>query len=101
MRSGRIIVEGPPLRLRETLQGRVMELSGAPEDLLLQAARADPAVQNAQRFGDRLHLRVLPGQAESVKARLAEQVSKAGGVVERLEVIPPLLEDVFIELAEK
>jgi len=100
MRAGRIIVQGPPLRLRDSLRGRVMELAGGPQELLIQAARADPAVQNAQRFGDRLHLRVLPGQAESVKARLAQQVQDAGGVVERLEVIAPLLEDVFIELAQ-
>ena len=99
LRAGRLIVEGPPRRLRETLRGRILELSGKPEALLLQAARSDPDVQDAQRFGDRLHLRIRPGRAEVVQARLGEEIRAAGGQVERLGEIAPLLEDVFIDLA--
>jgi ABC-2 type transport system ATP-binding protein len=99
LRSGRLIAEDAPRRLRERLHGRIMELAGAPAALLLSAARADPAVQDAQRFGDRLHLRVAAGQAEAVKSRLMQTIPAAGGRVERLETIPPLLDDVFIELA--
>ncbi len=101
VRSGKLIVEGPPRRLRERLRGRVLELSGAPEDLLARSARADPAVQNVQRFGGRLHLRIAEGQSAAVRQRLAEQIGSAGGQVERLVEIPALLEDVFIELAEE
>ncbi|HVN53950.1 MAG TPA: ABC transporter ATP-binding protein [Anaerolineaceae bacterium] len=99
LRAGKLIVEGPPRRLRESLRGRILELSGSPEMLLLRAARRDPDVQDAQRFGDRLHLRIRAGQAETVQARLGEQIRAAGGTVERLAEIPPLLEDVFIDLA--
>jgi ABC-2 type transport system ATP-binding protein len=99
MRNGKIIMEGPPRKLRNMLAGRVLELTGSPEALLLQIARADPAVQDAQRFGDRLHLRVAPGQADEVQARLAKSILSAGGQISRLVAIPPLLEDVFIELA--
>jgi ABC-2 type transport system ATP-binding protein len=99
MRAGRLIVEGPPRRLRENLRGRILELSGSPEALLLSITRADPAVQDVQRFGDRLHLRVQLGLAREVQARLTEEIRSAGGRVERLEEIQPLLEDVFIELA--
>jgi ABC-2 type transport system ATP-binding protein len=101
LRGGKLIVEGPPHRLREMLRGRILELSGSPAGLLAEVARADPAVQNVQRFGDRLHLRIEAGQAEAVQARLAAQVSAAGGEVERIDAIQPLLEDVFIELAEE
>jgi ABC-2 type transport system ATP-binding protein len=100
LRSGHLIVEGPPRRLRELLRGRVLELTGGPEALLVQAAHADPAVQNVQRFGGRLHLRIATGQSEAVRQRLRAQIEAAGGQVERLVEIPPLLEDVFIELAE-
>ena len=100
LREGRMIVEGPPRHLREKLRGRVLELAGEPEELLVKASRADPDVQNVQRFGGRLHLRISPGQSGAVQQRLREQVRLSGGQVERLVEIAPLLEDVFIELAE-
>lgn len=67
--------------------------------MLFSTARADPAVQDAQRFGDRLHLRIAPGQASTVLARLRQAVAQAGGEVSKLEMIPPSLEDVFIAMA--
>lgn len=99
MRAGKIIQEGPPRRLREMLRGRVLELTGSPLDLVIQVVRSDPDVEDAQRFGDRLHLRVAKGAAKVVKTRLPEQVQAVGGRVERIEEITPLLEDIFIELA--
>jgi len=100
LRAGKLIIEGSPRRLRELLRGRVLELAGAPESLLAQIARQDPGVQDVQRFGGRLHLRIAPGETGLVQQRLAKQVRAAGGQVERLVEITPLLEDVFIELAE-
>lgn len=98
MRNGRIIQEGSPSQLRDLLRGQVLELSGSPNDLLVQVARADPAVQDVRRFGDRLHLRVAPGRSPAVQARLSEQIRTAGGRVNHVEEITPLLEDVFIDL---
>jgi len=100
LRSGELIVEGPPRRLREMLRGRVLELSGSPLELLVQAARDDPDVQNVQRFGGRLHLRIAAGQFGAVQQRLAAKIGSAGGQIDQLTEIAPLLEDVFIELAE-
>ncbi len=100
LRGGKMIIEGPPRRLREMLRGRVLELSGSPEETLARAARADPDVQNVQRFGGRLHLRIAAGRAAALRERLVQQIQSAGGQVERLVEIAPLLEDVFIELAE-
>ena len=51
-----------------------------------------------QRFGDRLHIKVAPGQSAAVQTRLVSQIPAAGGRIERLEEIAPLLEDVFIDL---
>ena len=72
MREGKIIQEGTPSALRQILDGRVLELSGGPLKVLMQIALSDPAVQDAQRFGDRLHLRVQPGQTSAVKDRLPD-----------------------------
>jgi ABC-2 type transport system ATP-binding protein len=98
MRSGQIIQEGSPRQLRDLLRGRVLELSGSPVDLLAQVAREDADVQDVQRFGDRLHIKVAPGQSAAVQKRLVAHIPAAGGHVERVQQIAPLLEDVFIDL---
>ncbi|MFO7634350.1 MAG: ABC transporter ATP-binding protein [Caldilinea sp.] len=100
MRSGRIISEGPPAELRRRLNGRILELTGKPDKLIVEIARADSGVDTAERFGNRFHLRVAPGQADAVLGRLGGSIRAAGGAVESLHQIEPQLEDVFIELAE-
>lgn len=101
MRGGRIISEGPPADLRRRLDGRILELAGSPEKLVVEIARRDPGVETAERFGNRFHLRVAPGQADVVLERLGTTIRSAGGTVDELAVIDPQLEDVFIELAER
>lgn len=100
MRHGRIIRQGAPRQLRDLLRGRVLELAGDPLPLLIRVAAADPAVQDVQRFGERLHLKVAPGQDAAVRARLAQAIPAAHGRLDRLQPIAPLLEDVFIDLAD-
>jgi len=99
MREGHIIRDGSPLQLRSLLAGRILELAGQPIPLLLETARRDANVHDAQRFGDRLHLRVTEGKAEAVRHRLMKSIKSAGGTVESIKEIPPVLEDVFIDLA--
>lgn len=99
IRKGRIIQEGTPSQLQQLLTGRILELRGDPVSLLLEIARRDTDVQDAQRFGEQLHLRVAEGRARTVKRRLVGEIRSSGGKVKSLQEIPPLLEDVFIELA--
>jgi ABC-2 type transport system ATP-binding protein len=99
IRNGKIIQDGSPSQLRKILAGRVLELSGKPVDILVRTSRADPAVQDAQRFGDRLHLRIQPGQTTAVQKRLPKQIRAAGGKVDQFIEINASLEDVFIDLA--
>lgn len=100
MRNGRILVEGTPAELRQRLLGRILELRGQPLSLLRSLAEADESVEDAQLFGDRIHLRVQPGTEAEVEARLKEHIAAAGGEVSRLRTIRPQLEDVFISLLE-
>ena len=100
MQKGKLVVEGTPAELREGLNERIVEVRGRPLPVLVAAARGDGDVEEAQMFGDRLHLRVRPGTAEVVSQRLAEQIPLLGGQVHRIRPIPPQLEDVFIALVE-
>ncbi len=97
---GRMLVEGTPGQLRAPLEGRVLELSGQPLDLLRREASADSDVQDTQLFGGRLHLRVVAGSTQAVMTRLRNRVGAAGGEVTSLRLITPQLEDVFIALLQ-
>ena len=100
MKAGKIIAEDSPSALRARLADRVLELRGEPINLLRHMAHQDPGVEDVAAFGDRLHLRVGPGQAEAVLGRLPGSVQAAGGRVIDLRRTPPALEDVFIALSE-
>ena len=101
MRHGQIIAEGGPSQLRARLAGRVLELRGSPLKLLRQVAQKDAEVEDVRAFGDRLHIRVAQDKANSVIARLPSEIKAESGTVDVLRVIPPALEDVFIELSEQ
>ena len=100
LRGGHMISEGTPAELRHTLDGRIVELAGAPTRVLVEQAQLDPAVETVERFGNRYHLRVAAGQTAAVVDRLRSHIVAAGGQVEALRPIEPQLEDVFIALAE-
>jgi ABC-2 type transport system ATP-binding protein len=101
MQSGALVVEGPPSRLRAMLEGRILEVVGRPLTRLRADARADPDVEDAQMFGDRLHLRVRPGTLDAVAGRISGRQAEEGWAIDRLRPIPAGLEDVFISLLEK
>jgi len=100
MRGGRVISEGTPAELRHSLDGRIIELAGAPAALLVEQARRTAAVETVERFGNHYHLRVQAGQAQAVAEQLAASIAAAGGRVDILQLVEPQLEDVFIALAE-
>jgi ABC-2 type transport system ATP-binding protein len=100
MRAGRMLIEGTPAELRRRLDGSILELRGRPLALLRHVAAADPGVEDAQMFGDRVHLRVRPERSEEIQTRLRGQILSQGGQITRLRSVPPQLEDVFISLLE-
>ena len=68
--------------------------------MLRDLARRDVNVEDAQMFGDRLHLRVHPGSAQAVIEHLGVMIPTEGAKLTGLRVITPQLEDVFIDLLE-
>lgn len=100
MREGKLIAEDTPSNLRARLNGRVLELRGSPLNILRHVAHKDEDVEDVQAFGDRLHIRVGEGKAQGVLGRLKSEIRSAGGRVDELRVVPPVLEDVFIALSE-
>jgi drug efflux transport system ATP-binding protein len=100
MRLGKILLEGKPDDLRATLNDQILEVYGEPLQMLRDLARKDVNVEDAQMFGDRLHLRVKPGSAQGVIKHLQVLIPAQGGRLSMLRTITPQLEDVFINLLE-
>ena len=100
LQGGRMLVEGTPAELRLRLEGRILELRGHPLPLLRRLAEATEDVENAQMFGDRIHLRVRLGQMTEAERRLRERIPAEGGQITQLGPTDPQLEDVFISLLE-
>ncbi|MFN2299527.1 MAG: ABC transporter ATP-binding protein [Anaerolineales bacterium] len=94
MHNGRLALEGPPVRLRATLDRRILEVTGHPLARLRDSIRLDPDVEDAQMFGDRLHVRTREGTRDAVALRIRALT------VERIRPLPAGLEDVFISLLE-
>ena len=101
MRAGALLVEGPPTVLRARLNGRILEVVGRPLPALRALAAADPEVEDAQMFGDRLHLRIRTGGAESIMERIRGEAAARQLSIERIRPVAPDLEDVFISLLEE
>jgi ABC-2 type transport system ATP-binding protein len=101
LRKGQLLVEGTPAELRSRLEGRILELRGRPLSVLRHIAQADTGVENAQMFGDRIHLRIQPDQATEVVDRLRERILAEGADITHLRPVPPQLEDVFISLLDQ
>jgi ABC-2 type transport system ATP-binding protein len=100
MQAGRLALEGPPGRLRAMLDRRILEVIGRPLARLRDGVRSDPDVEDAQMFGDRLHVRTREGTREAVAGRIRRLAETGGMSIERIRPLPAGLEDVFISLLE-
>lgn len=101
MRQGKLLAEGQPSELRKTLKGRIAELAGSPRDILLHTLQHDPAVEAAERFGSRLHLRLHEVATDAMLETMRASLVAAGATVDSLHVIDAQLEDVFIALSQQ
>lgn len=98
MKKGRLLVEDTPENLKKRLTDRVIEIRGEPLPLIRRLAVEDENVEDAQMFGDRVHLRVQAGETEHVSTRLESRILHHQGKIDQLRIVLPQLEDVFMEL---
>ncbi len=101
LRMGKMISEGTPGQLRQSLDQKIVELRGEPLALLKKIAISDPDVADVHSFGDRLHLRMKESATPAIIDRLREAVKQSAGLFIDARAIPPTLEDVFIALANQ
>lgn len=99
MKKGEIISEGTPAKLRESFEGKVIELQVKNghyvRDLLLKIN----GVEEVRTFGDRLHIILKRGDTDQIAKLIAAQVRERGVVLESIKEVQPTLEDVFISLS--
>ena len=100
MKHGQLITEGTPSQLRGMLDQRIVELRGSPLPLLRQITAREAGVEDVRVFGDRLHMRVQPGQAAAVIQSVKTSIPAGGGRFGDARSIPPSLEDVFMALSQ-
>ncbi|HET7011896.1 MAG TPA: ABC transporter ATP-binding protein [Anaerolineales bacterium] len=100
MNRGRVILEGAPGELRNRLEGQIVEVLGEPIPALRKLVAGDPRVQDIQRFGDRLHLRIPQLDLASLEADLKARSSQEGVRLSSVRAIPAGLEDVFLDLLQ-
>jgi ABC-2 type transport system ATP-binding protein len=101
LNRGRLMVEGSPQGIEARLQDRILEVEGGPRAILERVARADPDVESAHAFGDRLRLRLSHAASSDLRSRLEKAMVGQGAAVDRMELSPATIEDVFIELLEE
>ena len=100
MRHGKIIAEGTPSELRFGLNRRIIEVRGQMPVMLRPAVEKLTGVEDARAFGDKLHLRVVAGETDSVLTALAKAFPAQGSSHVEARLVAPTLEDVFIALSE-
>jgi ABC-2 type transport system ATP-binding protein len=97
--EGRLVAEGTPRALMESVGADVFEVEGAEGSEASRLVRALPWVRGVAQLGVRL--RVLADRsAADAGAQLRDQLAKAG-VVATVERTHPSLEDVFVVATRK
>ncbi len=96
MTEGRFLMDGPPLDLLARFPWAVLECRAQPLARARAICLADPDVEDAAPFGNRLHL--YARDASGPLTRLPAALSEGGARLERLRSISPTLEDLFLSL---
>jgi ABC-2 type transport system ATP-binding protein len=96
---GRRIALGSPGELKaNAFRGALLEVHASPLMDALDRLAEEPAMRDAAIFGAALHVTADdPSAAETIR----ETLKRGGVAVERIEPIPPTLEDVFVALVEQ
>jgi len=94
---GRIVALGTPNELKKrAMKGELLLVECSPLGRAVELAQQAPGVLDAAVFGNALHLVVA--EAASAIPALRDYLRQRDVAVQRIEAIPPTLEDVFVSL---
>ncbi len=97
MSAGRLLALDDPSELRSQFSGMLIEVIAEPLDASLAALRTIDRVADVQVFGERMHVRMGPGEDGDAIATLRRALASPHLTVQSIRRIPASLEDVFIE----
>jgi ABC-2 type transport system ATP-binding protein len=100
MYRGRIVALGAPSELKETLQSySLMDLDSSDPLESMKALEGEEGILDVAVFGGGLHLTVQDPNVAAPRIRRA--LEQRGIDIQRLEVIQPSMEDVFVAMIEE
>jgi ABC-2 type transport system ATP-binding protein len=97
LHRGRLLALDTPDALRRSLPGRIVELVTGDERRAADVLRDTPGALDVQTFGERVHVRFGERAAGDLPAIAGARLRDAGIEVRSARVVPPSLEDVFID----
>ncbi|HKY21234.1 MAG TPA: ABC transporter ATP-binding protein [Vicinamibacterales bacterium] len=101
LHEGALIALDTPANLRASLPGDVMEVISGDRDRATGVLQRLPGVADVQLFGERAHVRLVPGSPLREAERLAGALRSAGIAADSIRRVPASLEDVFIAKVAK
>jgi ABC-2 type transport system ATP-binding protein len=97
--AGRLVALGTVAELKEVFAGRpILEILAPQPVVAMRRLDALPAVEKTSVFGTAVHAVLRPGPPRP--EAIAEQL-RAGGIDAACRVVPPSLEDVFLDIVER
>ena len=97
--GGKMIAMGSPLELKtQRMQEQIIDLRcHAPQDVI-EILTGLPSVRDASLFGAGLH--IVCGEATPAMAAIRRTLGDQGIAIQKMELIQPSMEDVFVSLIE-
>jgi ABC-2 type transport system ATP-binding protein len=95
LHNGRLLALDTPEALRATLPGRLFEVIAEDHRQAARVLKDVPGVESVQMFGERVHVRMKPGDGDDV-SRLLEGLRSAGVATISARPVAASLEDIFV-----
>jgi ABC-2 type transport system ATP-binding protein len=99
MYAGRMVTCDTPQRIRQQLEGEVIELQAGDWQAAKQVVSGLPGVQEVQTYGEALHLLVDAGKRRLPEVERALKKEKLA--YHSIRIAPPRMEEAFISLIRK
>jgi len=97
LHEGRLLAVDDPTRLRQAYPGEIFEVVADPRADAVSLMSSHPDVEDAQVFGERMHVRVRNRRSAEARNWLEATLVSGGLARVRVRQVPASLEDVFID----